>query len=213
LIRVAIVAGTAAVRAGLQALLSADPQIGVIGQATSLPDLSRGEPDPDVVVVMEAGDRFHAFGATLGGENGGQFSPPAGLLLLTDRPERLQIEGQVPPRAWGLLHPDATQEELTAAVHALYQGLSVGDPDLLNGLMNRARNIEPDGDSIRLLTGREVEVLQLLSQGLANKQIAEILQISPHTVKFHIGAIYAKIGATNRAEAVRLGLQHGLLTL
>ena len=63
------------------------------------------------------------------------------------------------------------------------------------------------------LTGRESEVLQLLTQGLANKQIAARLGISEHTVKFHVSAIYAKLGATNRAEAVRVGVQRGLVLL
>jgi NarL family two-component system response regulator YdfI len=53
----------------------------------------------------------------------------------------------------------------------------------------------------------------LLSQGLANKQIASVFGISEHTVKFHVSAIYTKLGATNRAEAVRLGVRSGLVTL
>ena len=56
-------------------------------------------------------------------------------------------------------------------------------------------------------------MLQLLAQGLANKQIALALGISEHTVKFHISSIYAKLGATNRAEAVRLGVLRGLIVL
>jgi DNA-binding NarL/FixJ family response regulator len=64
-----------------------------------------------------------------------------------------------------------------------------------------------------LLTEREVEVLQLLAQGLANKQIAQLLNISANTVKFHVSSIYTKLGATNRTEAVRLGLQSGLILL
>jgi DNA-binding NarL/FixJ family response regulator len=66
---------------------------------------------------------------------------------------------------------------------------------------------------LEALTERENEVLQLLAQGLANKQIALALGISEHTVKFHISAIYAKLGANNRTEAVRLGVQRGLVIL
>lgn len=66
---------------------------------------------------------------------------------------------------------------------------------------------------IEALTEREQEVLQLLAQGLANKQIAGQLGISAHTVKFHISSIYGKLGATNRTEAVRIGLQIGLILL
>ncbi len=56
-------------------------------------------------------------------------------------------------------------------------------------------------------------MLQLLAHGLANKQIALALGISEHTVKFHISSIYTKLGASNRTEAVRLGMQRGLVVL
>jgi DNA-binding NarL/FixJ family response regulator len=63
------------------------------------------------------------------------------------------------------------------------------------------------------LTARETEVLQLLAQGLANKQIAVALGISEHTVKFHISSIYGKLEVTNRTEAVRAGARRGLVLL
>jgi len=63
------------------------------------------------------------------------------------------------------------------------------------------------------LTERELEVLQLLAQGKANKQIALDLAISEHTVKFHVSSIYTKLGASNRTEAARLGVRTGLITL
>ncbi len=67
-----------------------------------------------------------------------------------------------------------------------------------------------------LLTGcteRELQVLELLAQGLANKQIALALGISEHTVKFHLSGIYTKLGASSRTEAVRLGVRQGLILL
>jgi DNA-binding NarL/FixJ family response regulator len=66
---------------------------------------------------------------------------------------------------------------------------------------------------IEPLTDREIQVLGLLAQGLANKQIATTLTISEHTVKFHVSSIYAKLGAASRTEAVRLGVLQGLITL
>jgi len=63
------------------------------------------------------------------------------------------------------------------------------------------------------LTAREREVLELLSQGLPNKLIARRLQISEHTVKFHVSSIYAKLGATSRTDAVSRGVRRGLITL
>ena len=63
------------------------------------------------------------------------------------------------------------------------------------------------------LTAREREVLELLSRGLPNKLIARRLQISEHTVKFHVSSIYAKLGATSRTDAVSRGVRRGLITL
>ena len=63
------------------------------------------------------------------------------------------------------------------------------------------------------LTAREVDVLELLAEGLPNKAIAARLGISDQTVKFHVAAILAKLGATNRTEAVRRGVRGGLITL
>jgi DNA-binding NarL/FixJ family response regulator len=66
---------------------------------------------------------------------------------------------------------------------------------------------------VQPLTPRELEVLQLLSNGLSNKSVAERLGISDQTVKFHVASISSKLGASNRTEAVRLGLRRGLINL
>lgn len=63
------------------------------------------------------------------------------------------------------------------------------------------------------LTRREIDVLQLLTEGLSNKSIAERLGISDQTVKFHVASISSKLGASNRTDAVRLGLRRGLVSL
>ena len=63
------------------------------------------------------------------------------------------------------------------------------------------------------LTRRELDVLQLLAEGLPNKSIAERLGISDQTVKFHVASISSKLGASNRTDAVRLGLRRGLISL
>jgi DNA-binding NarL/FixJ family response regulator len=66
---------------------------------------------------------------------------------------------------------------------------------------------------VEQLTARELQVLQLLARGLANKQIALQMGISEHTVKFHVSSIYARLGVSSRTEAVRLGVQQGLVIL
>jgi DNA-binding NarL/FixJ family response regulator len=72
---------------------------------------------------------------------------------------------------------------------------------------------EEDGVVAEHLTGREIEVLELLAEGLPNKAIAERLGISDQTVKFHIGSIIGKLGAANRTDAVRRGVRRGLVAL
>ena len=72
---------------------------------------------------------------------------------------------------------------------------------------------EPAEPAAEALTSREVEVLELLAEGLSNKRIAARLGISDQTVKFHVAAISGKLGAHNRTEAVRLGVRRGLITL
>ncbi|HXZ05056.1 MAG TPA: response regulator transcription factor [Ktedonobacteraceae bacterium] len=78
-------------------------------------------------------------------------------------------------------------------------------------------DFEPDDIDVVLpdesLTAREREVLELLSRGLPNKLIARRLQISEHTVKFHVSSIYAKLGASSRTDAVSRGVRRGFITL
>jgi DNA-binding NarL/FixJ family response regulator len=63
------------------------------------------------------------------------------------------------------------------------------------------------------LTPRELEVLEVLAEGLSNRAIAQRLSISEHTVKFHVASIFAKLGAENRTDAVLRGVRQGLITL
>lgn len=219
MIRVAIVAPTTAIRAGLSSLLGSDPEIEVIGQAGSLSDLPRSGEEADVLVVTPFPSKdFSGTGVLNDRDLFPWLGEPssAGLLLMTDQPPFDLLSGDGSLKALGLLREDASREELLAAIHAVQEGLFVGDPTLFEQLLDRPpalANGAQIGEAEHLLTDREEQVLQLLAQGLANKQIADVLKISTHTVKFHIASIYSKMGATNRAEAVRLGLQKGFLTL
>ena len=105
----------------------------------------------------------------------------------------------------GLLPADATARQIDAALRAVAAGLTVRAP----GLRNRTFGV-PTEDLGPLLTPREVEVLQALSDGLSNKAAGRRLGISPHTVKFHIEALFRKLRAGSRAEVVAKGLKRGL---
>jgi two-component system, NarL family, nitrate/nitrite response regulator NarL len=102
----------------------------------------------------------------------------------------------------GLLPTDATAQQIDAALCAVVAGLTV---------RGRNRTFGASTEELGpLLTPREVEVLQALSDGLSNKAAARRLGISPHTVKFHIEALFRKLDAGSRAGAVAKGLKRGL---
>jgi DNA-binding NarL/FixJ family response regulator len=173
--------------------LASDARVDVIGEAARLNITDPFEAD---VVVMSA-----SFSDL-------EWIPPdlPSLLLLTDSPLSAAAALRSRP-AFGLLPNDASGEVLLTAIHALAEGLTVGPRHFLFA--------EESADAIAPgpLTERELEVLNLLAQGLANKQIAATLRISEHTVKFHISSIYSKLKATNRAEAIRAGLRGGWIAL
>jgi DNA-binding NarL/FixJ family response regulator len=207
-IRVAILAQALALRAGLNALLGDDERVEVSAQAASLPEL--GEVLPEIDVLVLAASRLPLeLTAGLSGE------PPLAVLLLTDEPRAAASLAGLPLRAWGILPLEASAEELLAAVIALHEGLVVVSPSQAGPAFNRLLGLSGGETDVLVesLTEREREVLQLLARGLANKQIATALRISEHTVKFHVSGIYAKLGASSRTEAVRMGLQQGLVVL
>ena len=115
-------------------------------------------------------------------------------------------------RGWGIAPSDATPDELHSVVAAAAQGLVVLPMRLAEDLMPHRILDDPSAEKIEL-TPREGEVLELLSRGLPNKLIAQQLGISEPTAKFHVSAIYAKLGVGSRAEAVSKAARAGLITL
>jgi DNA-binding NarL/FixJ family response regulator len=111
--------------------------------------------------------------------------------------------------ARGVVSRRTTGDRLTRALDAILEGLVVIDEDLAeDALRPPARPL----GSHETLTPRELEVVELLASGLSNKEIAERLGVSFHTVKFHVNAILGKLGAASRAEAVALAAKAGLLS-
>jgi len=112
----------------------------------------------------------------------------------------------------GVLRDDATAEELTAAVAATMAGLVVLHPAAViarpAAMAGSRRVSERTG-----LTPRELEILEMLAEGMSNRRIAVRLGISGYTVKFHVASILGKLGAATRTEAVTLGVRHGLISL
>jgi len=111
----------------------------------------------------------------------------------------------------GLLPRDTVAAGLNAALAAVAQGLVVIDGDLSAALLPSGE--QAPATAMGDLTPREQEVLQLLAEGLPNKVIASQLNISEHTVKFHVNAIMGKLGAQSRTEAVTRATRAGLILL
>jgi DNA-binding NarL/FixJ family response regulator len=190
-IRVLLNISSPALRAGLRALLASDDEIRIVNDSL--------DEDNEADVVITSASNASSF------HNGPDSSSSAAILLLSD--EQVNVEEMRRAyRVWGILPTESSPEELTAAIHALSQGLIVSTPTLLFESENEPLERGP-------LTERESEVLGLLAKGLANKQIAAALGISEHTVKFHVSSVYQKLNVTNRAEAVREGLRGGWIAL
>jgi len=197
LIRVAILAPVLALRVGLREVFRGVDDVEVVADASTLDEL----PEVDVLVLTSA-DYLSELDENV----------PA-VLLLTD--DTSAVAGLVDLPVWGVLSLDASSEELSAAVHALGEGLWAGSPALLGNLLERPLvfALEEGDPIVDPLTPREREVLQLAAEGLANKQIALSLEISEHTVKFHLSSLYTKLGVTSRTEAIRAGARRGWVVL
>ena len=153
------------------------------------------EAEADVLLLdLRAGETVPADAAAFDGA----------LLVLSDSPA-LAADTALP----GVLPSSAGARQITAAVAALAAGLTVRCPAPRDAHGFAAREMPVRG----ALTPREVEVLALVGEGLSNKAIARRLTISAHTVKYHLEAIFAKLGVRSRAEAVTRGLRLGVHVL
>lgn len=182
-------------------MLANHPQIRVVGEVASLEDMSDLETEVALFASVSSVrlNEQHDFAS----------------LFLTDDIESVRGMLNANLRAWGVLSADAGEDELAAGIVAVAEGLWVGAPGLVEGLMRLSKGEEGLREEalIEPLTARELEVLQNMAAGLANKQIALALNISEHTVKFHLSSLYAKLGASSRTEAVRRGIELGLISL
>ena len=173
----------------------------VVGEASSTAEGFPGDPEADVLLVADDGALQTAALADDGAQS---------LVLLSEDEGAVARLRGLPLRGWGILPPDASPEELAAAVLAAAQGLTVLSRQLVERLPHEPATVEELPEP---LTAREREVLELLGHGLSNRLIARDLHISEHTVKFHISSLYSKLGVGNRAEAVSQGARRGLISL
>ncbi|WP_454754336.1 response regulator transcription factor [Cupriavidus necator] len=209
-VRVAVVAASPQARASLQALVEAAPALDFAGSAAdaaAIADRFAGDV-PDVVVVElepQAGD--------LPVPEADRDPATPAQVLLTDEADSDWIHEALGGSAMALLPRGATPGEIIAAIEAVAAGLCVLSPEILARLLaqRRAPRQMASAALIEALTPREIEVLTMLAEGLGNKEIARQLDISDNTVKFHLSAIFGKLGASSRTEAVMQGMRNGLI--
>jgi len=223
-LRVLIVADDPLVRAGLATLLANQSGLTIVGRVAAEVDLP-AELDvyhPDVVVFDLGWDPNLTSAASRPGS--GSAMPRTSLESLAElRETGLPIVALLPDEAhaseaWtagarGLLLRQTDAEKLEAALLAVSQGLVTLDPSLTAVALPTPDFAEHPPQLAEALTPRELEVLQLLAEGLPNKTIARRLDISDHTVKFHVNAILSKLGAQSRTDAVVRATRLGLILL
>ena len=187
-------------RSGLQALLETLDGVEVGGFAGMGEDWSAlARADDADVVVADLG--------TLESNEPPLFGGDVPIVALVG--DLAQARAALAAGARGVLARDADPEQLQAALLAVHHGLLVVD-DIAGPLVRPRASALPTAET---LTPRETEALQLLSEGLSNRQIGERLGIGERTAKFHVNSILAKLGALSRTEAVVLAARLGLVTL
>ena len=221
--RVLVAAASAVTRAGLEAIVAREPSFALVGGATTGTSLAEeiAEHEPDVLLVELAGsdDEALAMLHVVSGDvdDGARQSPS--LVVLADSGEAAPLVAAFGAAVRALLPRDARPHEVVAAVGAAAAGLVAATTELF-ATMRSGSTVGTPTSSARLdgareapLTPRELEVLRMIADGLGNKQIAARLAISEHTVKFHVGSVFAKTRASTRAEAVMIGARRGLIVL
>ena len=205
MIRVLIVDDHPIVREGVTAVLERESDIDVVGAADTIDAGLRlaAKFHPDVILLDLKLPDAHAFDgvASFAGEG-------RGIVVFTAHDTDEDVFRAIRGGARGYLLKGSPAAEIAQAIRQVHAGESYLSPRIAAKLVQGVN--QPRGRT-GLLSARERGVLRLVAAGLSNRQIAETLSISERTVKFHVTAIFNKLGADNRAQAVALAAARGLL--
>ncbi|MFC6285243.1 response regulator [Nocardioides sp. GCM10027113] len=208
-IRVVLVDDHAVIRAGLEQLLSGTGDIEVVGTAEdgarALEVVRRERPDVVLMDLQMPGVDGVAATRMIMAEGG-----PTDVLVLTSYSDAERIVAALDAGAVGYLLKDADPEDVLEGIRAVSRGESPIHPRAARQLLGaRSGGVRPASAQPQL-TARESEVLTLVREGLANKQIARRLDISERTVKAHLTSAFARIGVADRTQAALWAQRHGL---
>jgi DNA-binding NarL/FixJ family response regulator len=210
--RVLLADDDALMRAGLAAVLSSDPSIELVGEAATGREaiaLARRR-RPDVILMDVRMPDLDGIAAT---RELSATLPSARVLILTTFEEDDYIFGGLRAGASGFLLKRTRPEELIAAVHTIAAGESLLSPSVTRRVIDRMAE-QPDAGigaaELDELTPRERDVLELLTRGLSNAEIADALVVEPSTVKTHVKRILMKLGLRDRVQAVIYAYEHGV---
>lgn len=199
MIRIVLVDDHAVVRSGLERLLKSEPGFEVVGSAADGASAVGvvAAAAPDVVLMDLQMPNVDGVAAT---RRIVHEHPNTQVLVLTSFSDRERIVGALDAGAVGYLLKDAEPAELVAGIRAVARGESPLHPKAARELLTRRNADASDQPAVRL-TAREREVLTLVRQGMANKQIGRRLGISERTVKAHLTSLYTRIGVSDRTQA------------
>ena len=212
-IRVALVDDQPLVRAGLQRILSPDDEFEIVAEcADGAEALEALRLQPADVVVMDVRMRgMDGVEATRRVRDAD--GPP--VLVLTTFDDDDVLWGAIEAGAAGFILKEATADDLVRATRTVAGGGSWIDPVVLPRVLAayRATVVPHAREARRLeqLSDRELEVLKMMATGATNAEIANDLVVSGATIKTHIGSIFAKLGTRDRAGAIVLAYQHGIV--
>lgn len=192
----------AVVRMGLSAIINLQADLKVCGEAENGEAAVRlaAELKPDVVVMdfsLPGMDGAEATAAVL------KVSPTSKVLILTSFGTSADLARAMAAGAVGAVTKNLSNDELSSAIRDTARGIQHFSPEI--------RQTLSDGTDDKAFTKRQMEVLDSITRGLSNDDIALMLGISKSRVKQHLNEVYEKLGASNRAEAVAIAMRRQLL--
>lgn len=215
-IKILIVDDHTLVREGFAKMLELEPQFEVLGQSSSAKDVLEKTKalKPDIILMDIKLPGINGIEAT---KMIKKEHPDVEVIILSMYDEEEYVMESVKAGASGYVLKDISQEELFSAIKVVHSGGSLIQPGLARKVLKEFAHLAkeaPQGGksmSIKGLSEREIEVLQCVSEGKSNKEIAEQLTISEKTVKAHLRTIFRKLDVSDRAQAVAEAMRKGLV--